>query len=139
MKYFKQRLSKEDIQALSKEQVKAISGSTFLNDPEQGDIIYEVQTDTLHTVLSTEGKNGSYAIITSQGELDWNESCLPLFTVGQLLDALYLEDSVEIKSLPRGGWIVILDDSVFQTKDNDGLVNILLDALLLKISRENGC
>ncbi|WP_025686518.1 hypothetical protein [Paenibacillus maysiensis] len=139
MKYFKQRLSKVDIQALSKEQVKAISGSIYLNDPEQGDIIYDVQTDTLHTVISTEGKDGSYAVVTPNGELDWNESFIPLFTVGQLLDALYLEDSVEIKSSPRGGWVVILDDSVFQTKDNDALVNILLDALLLKVSRENGC
>ncbi|MET3210822.1 UNVERIFIED_CONTAM: hypothetical protein ABIC26_003783 [Paenibacillus sp. PvR008] len=64
IKYFKQRLNKEDVQALSKEHIEAINESMYLGEPEKGDVFYNFQTDTIHTVLSTENRPGTFAIIT---------------------------------------------------------------------------
>lgn len=112
MKYFKQRLSKEDVQTLSKEHIEAINDSMYLGEPEKGDVFYNFQTDTIHTVLSTENRPGTFAIITDHGEIEWGEGVFPLLDVGQLIDALYLENSVDIKNLPSGGWVVVFDDNV---------------------------
>ncbi|MDP1513059.1 hypothetical protein L8C07_25760 [Paenibacillus sp. CMAA1739] len=132
LKFIKPRITIESIKTLTPKQVESFHEMVFWGDPQPGEVFYNFKTDSIHTLTSDTDENGEFALVHENGVCYDFESCLPLFTVSQLLDLVTFDASFEMRYW-GGGWLIIYDGEFYETNKKEDLVDLLFDLLKTKL------
>ncbi|GIO33241.1 hypothetical protein J2TS6_43820 [Paenibacillus albilobatus] len=135
MKLAQDVLTIEQVTSIGKESMNKILDVIFY-DFKLGDFFFlDKNPDRIYLIEDIIIKNDDWLIIYDNGKQAVYEECVPLFTVGNLIDILSSMHSFDLRTFGQG-WILLWDSSMSFESETDEPLLLFLWRVLTEICRE---